>query len=148
MCACFFPPPFFFSFFSSPKNIDSEATGYLPNHNMDPAAITGGEFGQIWSFTTPASTVDLQEQFYAKPLVYTIVGGSGGGEEIEGRVRRRWMGVWFAFVFVVFVGSTVTQRYVKNISTFWPSFFRRVFMFKKNQYDLAYFFWRMFKTPH
>ncbi|KAK3944151.1 WSC domain-containing protein [Diplogelasinospora grovesii] len=50
---------------------DSAATGYLPNHNMDPAVIGGGSFGQIWSFSVPASSVGINEQFYAKPLVYT-----------------------------------------------------------------------------
>ncbi|KAK3327788.1 WSC domain-containing protein [Cercophora scortea] len=50
---------------------DSAATGYLPNHNMDPSTIAGGTFGQIWSFTPPKSLYGLQEQFYAKPLVFT-----------------------------------------------------------------------------
>ncbi|KAH8879637.1 WSC-domain-containing protein [Thozetella sp. PMI_491] len=50
---------------------DSAATGYLPNHNMDPSVITGGAFGQIWAFTVPTSSVGQTEQFYAKPLVYT-----------------------------------------------------------------------------
>jgi len=38
---------------------------------MDPAVIGGGSFGQIWKYTTPPATSGLQEQFYAKPLVYT-----------------------------------------------------------------------------
>jgi len=50
---------------------DPEQVGYLPNHNMDPAVIQGGAFGQIWSFNTPPNILGLQEQFYAKPLVYT-----------------------------------------------------------------------------
>ena len=35
---------------------------------MDPAVISGGSFGQIWKYTTPAGG---SEQFYAKPLVFT-----------------------------------------------------------------------------
>jgi hypothetical protein len=50
---------------------DSEQSSYLPNHNMDPAVIAGGSFGQIWRFTTPTDASGLPEQFYAKPLVYT-----------------------------------------------------------------------------
>ncbi|KAK3378034.1 WSC domain-containing protein [Podospora didyma] len=50
---------------------DSAAVGYLPNHNMDPATLAGGAFGQIWSFTGPTSSVGIGEQFFAKPLVFT-----------------------------------------------------------------------------
>jgi len=35
---------------------------------VDPAVVTGGSFGQIWSYTTPT---EASEQFYAKPLVFT-----------------------------------------------------------------------------
>ena len=38
---------------------------------MDPAIVTGGSFGQIWTYTTPASLLGLPEQFYARSLVYT-----------------------------------------------------------------------------
>jgi hypothetical protein len=38
---------------------------------MDPAVVSGGSFGQIWRFITPAPASGLNEQFYAKPLVYT-----------------------------------------------------------------------------
>jgi hypothetical protein len=48
-------------------NADSTQSGYLPNHNMDPAIVAGGSFGQIWRFQTP----NPNEQFYAKPLVFT-----------------------------------------------------------------------------
>jgi hypothetical protein len=47
---------------------DSSQSGYLPNHNMDPAVVSGGSFGQIWAYTTPTGA---SEQFYAKPLVFT-----------------------------------------------------------------------------
>lgn len=40
----------------------------LPNHNIDPAVISGGSFCQIWKYSTPAGG---SEQFYAKPLVFT-----------------------------------------------------------------------------
>jgi hypothetical protein len=50
------------------SDADSSQTGYLPNHNMDPAIIAGGSFGQIWQFIAPTGGT---EQFYAKPLVYT-----------------------------------------------------------------------------
>lgn len=38
---------------------------------MDPEVISGGTFGQIWQFKTPTSFNGLNEQFYAKPLVFT-----------------------------------------------------------------------------
>ncbi|KAK7740511.1 hypothetical protein SLS53_005354 [Cytospora paraplurivora] len=39
---------------------------------MDPAIIEGGSFGQLWRYKTPAYTSGSgDEQFYAKPLVYT-----------------------------------------------------------------------------
>ena len=46
--------------------LDSSQSGYLPNHNMDPAVIMGGSFGLIWDYQTVNN-----EQFYAKPLVFT-----------------------------------------------------------------------------
>jgi hypothetical protein len=50
---------------------DSAQSGYLPNHNMDPAIISGGSFGQIWKYTGPPGYKGQAEQFFAKPLVYT-----------------------------------------------------------------------------
>lgn len=50
---------------------DSSQSGHLPNHNMDPAVISSGSFGQIWAYSTPKSNNGLVEQFYSKPLVYT-----------------------------------------------------------------------------
>ncbi|KAF3769510.1 WSC-domain-containing protein, partial [Cryphonectria parasitica EP155] len=51
---------------------DSAQTGYADNHNMDPTIISSGSFGQLWRYKTPAYTSGTgDEQFYAKPLVYT-----------------------------------------------------------------------------
>jgi outer membrane protein assembly factor BamB len=50
---------------------DSSQSGYLPNHNMDPSIISGGSFGQIWQFKASIPSGTPQDQFYAKPLVYT-----------------------------------------------------------------------------
>ena len=36
---------------------------------MDPAIISGGSFGQIWQYKPTVN--GIQDQFYAKPLVYT-----------------------------------------------------------------------------
>ncbi|OCK77470.1 WSC-domain-containing protein [Lepidopterella palustris CBS 459.81] len=52
-------------------NGDSAQSGYLPNHNMDPNIITGGSFGQLWSFKATIPAGAANDQFYAKPLVYT-----------------------------------------------------------------------------
>ncbi|KAL8699219.1 MAG: hypothetical protein Q9201_006129 [Fulgogasparrea decipioides] len=49
---------------------DPAQSGYLPNHNMDPAVVDSSEFGLLWS-----TKYNNQEQFYAKPLVYTPVAG-------------------------------------------------------------------------
>ncbi|ROV99138.1 hypothetical protein VMCG_06689 [Cytospora schulzeri] len=39
---------------------------------MDPSMLEGGSFGQLWRYKTPAYTSGSgDEQFYAKPLVYT-----------------------------------------------------------------------------
>lgn len=39
---------------------------------MDPAIVSGGSFGQLWKYKTPAYTSGAgDEQFYAKPLIYT-----------------------------------------------------------------------------
>ncbi|KAL9602500.1 MAG: hypothetical protein Q9219_001794 [cf. Caloplaca sp. 3 TL-2023] len=53
---------------------DPAQAGYLPNHNMDPAVVDSTEFGLLWS-----TKYNAQEQFYAKPLVYTP---SAGGPQI------------------------------------------------------------------
>ncbi|KAI9674851.1 MAG: hypothetical protein M1829_003591 [Trizodia sp. TS-e1964] len=60
---------------SAPTDTISDAdvgqSGYLPNHNMDPAIVDSPSFGQLWKIPFNA-----KEQFYAKPLVYTPVGGT------------------------------------------------------------------------
>lgn len=38
---------------------------------MDPAIVSGGNFGQIWKFQTPPPANGQPEQFFAKPLIYT-----------------------------------------------------------------------------
>ncbi|KAI9821956.1 MAG: hypothetical protein M1827_002538 [Pycnora praestabilis] len=48
------------------SDADPAQSGYLPNHNMDPAVVDSAEFGQLWK-----NAYNYQEQFYAKPLVYT-----------------------------------------------------------------------------
>ncbi|KAI9716656.1 MAG: hypothetical protein M1812_005194 [Candelaria pacifica] len=50
----------------SVSDADIGQSGYLPNHNMDPAVVDSSAFGELWSHAYTA-----QEQFYAKPLVYT-----------------------------------------------------------------------------
>ncbi|KAI9776670.1 MAG: hypothetical protein M1835_005454, partial [Candelina submexicana] len=50
----------------STSDADPAQSGYLPNHNMDPAVVDSTSFGELWSRQYTA-----QEQFYAKPLVYT-----------------------------------------------------------------------------
>ncbi|KAL8688550.1 MAG: hypothetical protein Q9218_005568, partial [Villophora microphyllina] len=50
---------------------DPAQSGYLPNHNMDPAVVDSSEFGLLWS-----TKYNALEQFYAKPLVYTPAGGT------------------------------------------------------------------------
>ncbi|KAL8701364.1 MAG: hypothetical protein Q9224_000535 [Gallowayella concinna] len=49
---------------------DPAQSGYLPNHNMDPAVVDSTEFGLLWS-----TKFNNLEKFYAKPLVYTPLAG-------------------------------------------------------------------------
>ncbi|CUS08575.1 unnamed protein product [Tuber aestivum] len=44
----------------SPRDADQAQSGYLDNHNMDPAIVQGSTFGRAF-----------RKRFYAKPLVYT-----------------------------------------------------------------------------
>ena len=30
------------------RDADPEQSGYLPNHNMDPAIVNSAQFGQLW----------------------------------------------------------------------------------------------------
>ncbi|KAF7951604.1 hypothetical protein EAE96_006907 [Botrytis aclada] len=52
------------------RDADLQQTGYLTNHNMDPAIIDSSSFGQLWKVA-----FNHQEQFYAKPLTYTPLTG-------------------------------------------------------------------------
>jgi len=54
--------------------LDSAQSGYQGNHNMDPNAITGGTFGQLWQFKASSTVSGMAEQYYAKPIVYTPTG--------------------------------------------------------------------------
>jgi iron transport multicopper oxidase len=38
---------------------------------VDPAVISGGSFGQIWQYKGAIPSGGAQDQYYAKPLVYT-----------------------------------------------------------------------------
>ncbi|KAL9085044.1 MAG: hypothetical protein Q9165_007785 [Trypethelium subeluteriae] len=48
------------------RDSDLGQTSYYDNHNMDPAVVDSSEFGLLWKMP-----FNPQEQFYAKPLVYT-----------------------------------------------------------------------------
>ena len=50
---------------------DAPQSGYLPNHNIDPTAVASS-LTIAWK-----QTYNLNEVFYAKPLVYTPSGASG-----------------------------------------------------------------------
>ena len=51
------------------SDADPAQSGYLPDHNMDPAVIDSTTFGILWR-----NTYDAKERWYAKPLVYTPPG--------------------------------------------------------------------------
>ncbi|MCJ1290151.1 hypothetical protein MMC34_001687 [Xylographa carneopallida] len=63
------------AFASAPTDSYTDAdlaqSGYLPNHNMDPAVVDSAQFGLLWKVAFNAL-----EQFYAKPLVYTPLAGT------------------------------------------------------------------------
>lgn len=47
---------------------DPAQSGYLPNHNMDPAVVDSAQFGQLWK-----KTFDAQEQVSRrKSRAYTV----------------------------------------------------------------------------
>ncbi|CAZ85758.1 unnamed protein product [Tuber melanosporum] len=48
------------------RDADQAQSGYLDNHNMDPAIVQGATFGKV--FLLPGNS---SPRFYAKPLVYT-----------------------------------------------------------------------------
>ncbi|KAH8684343.1 hypothetical protein BGZ60DRAFT_547896 [Tricladium varicosporioides] len=53
------------------QDADSAQSGYLDNHNMDPAIVGSSSFGILWK-----NTYGSKEKWYAKPLVYTPPGAS------------------------------------------------------------------------
>lgn len=50
---------------------DAPQSGYLPNHNMDPAVVGSTKFAVSWK-----NTYNTNEMFYAKPLVFTPPGAA------------------------------------------------------------------------
>ncbi|KAM7222882.1 wsc domain containing protein [Rhypophila decipiens] len=54
------------------QDADPAQSGYLPDHNMDPNVVASSSFGILWS----QRTTNTQEEFFAKPLTYTLNGGS------------------------------------------------------------------------
>lgn len=53
------------------QDADSAQSGYLDNHNMDPAIVGSSSFGILWK-----NTYGSKEKWYTKPLVYTPPGAS------------------------------------------------------------------------
>lgn len=51
------------------SDADPPQSGYLPNHNMQPAIVGSSSFGILWT-----NTYNAKEKWYAKPLVYTPPG--------------------------------------------------------------------------
>ncbi|CAD6594301.1 MAG: hypothetical protein ASARMPREDX12_008599 [Alectoria sarmentosa] len=68
----------------SPSDADPAQSGYLPNHNMDPAVVDSAEFGLLWKVP-----FNFQEQFYAKPLVYTP--NAGGNQLVFLASSQNWI---------------------------------------------------------
>ncbi|KFA73201.1 hypothetical protein S40288_07958 [Stachybotrys chartarum IBT 40288] len=54
---------------------DNSRAGYFTNHNMDPAVVGSSSFGQVWQTALPGNYMDVKEQAFAQPLVYTPSGG-------------------------------------------------------------------------
>ena len=46
--ASFIPQVFSFASTDSPQDADQAQSGYLPNHNMDPAVVDSAQFGLLW----------------------------------------------------------------------------------------------------
>ncbi|RDW79993.1 hypothetical protein BP6252_04631 [Coleophoma cylindrospora] len=53
------------------QDADPAQSGYLDNHNMHPATVGSSIFGILWK-----NTYGAKEKWYAKPLVYTPLGGA------------------------------------------------------------------------
>ena len=54
---------------------DNSRAGYQETHNMDPAVVSSGEFGQIFQTQLPGNYRNTLEQIYSQPLVYTLDDG-------------------------------------------------------------------------
>ncbi|KAM7209387.1 WSC domain containing protein [Naviculisporaceae sp. PSN 640] len=54
------------------QDADPAQSGYLPNHNMDLNVVGSASFGILWQ----RQATNDQETFFAKPLTYTLNGGS------------------------------------------------------------------------
>ena len=50
---------------------DPAQSGYLPNHNMDPAVVDSAQFGQLWKKTFNA----LEQVSNRKALDWTAISG-------------------------------------------------------------------------
>lgn len=60
------------------RDADIQQSSYVGgNHNMDPAIVDSSQFGLLWKVAT-----NNEEQFYAKPLVYTPSTGTSAGTQI------------------------------------------------------------------
>lgn len=57
------------------RDADLGASGYLPNHNMDPTIVNSTSFGILWT-----NTYDKLEKWYTRPLVYTSAGINNGAQ--------------------------------------------------------------------
>ncbi|KAL9609724.1 MAG: hypothetical protein Q9167_005532 [Letrouitia subvulpina] len=51
------------------SDADPPQSGYLPNHNIQPAIVSSPSFGILWT-----NQYNAKEKWYAKPLVYTPPG--------------------------------------------------------------------------
>lgn len=91
----------------STQDADDLQSGYLSNHKMDPAIVDSANFGLLWTTLTggsvPGSTVT--ELFLAKPLVYTLAGGS---QVVIAASETNWV-----YVLDAANGTTITKRQVR-----------------------------------
>jgi len=53
---------------------DNTRSGYMDNHNMDPAVVGSSAFDQLWTTQLKGNYKGFTEQTYAQPLVYTPPG--------------------------------------------------------------------------
>ncbi|KPM42732.1 hypothetical protein AK830_g3796 [Neonectria ditissima] len=50
---------------------DNSRTGYQTNHNMDPAIVGSSQFDQLFKTSLPGNYLNVAEQIFSQPLVYT-----------------------------------------------------------------------------